>query len=289
MKLKLSFLLMFLSLSQLFGQAPVISGDTMMCPYTNGTASVVGSQTYDSYQWYFKYWFLSDEFQPIEGATNSAFTYDWMTYDQAVFKVEVTLGGQTYTSNEIQIDSYNWVPMSVSFELAPNLSINPENGSVMLCDGTSVELQLSSPFTENINWFKDGVLIPDETSTTLIVSEPGVYHVSAAPEMCPDNTASNASTPVIVESDSGCQLNVNQPNKMLISVYPNPANDLVYIKSDFGDIESVVIYSMTGQQMLRRVGHGNLTEISIADLASGIYILETLSAETIRRTKFVRQ
>src|SRR5690606_14364282 len=117
MKLKLSFLLMFLSLSQLFGQAPVISGDTMMCPYTNGTASVVGSQTYDSYQWYFKYWFLSDEFQPIEGATNSAFTYDWMTYDQAVFKVEVTLGGQTYTSNEIQIDSYNWVPMSVSFEL----------------------------------------------------------------------------------------------------------------------------------------------------------------------------
>src|SRR6478672_5674323 len=97
-------------------QAPTISGDTMLCPNTSGTASITTDMPYDSYQWYWRYWFTSDPFVAISGADAASFTYDWFTYDQAQLKVVVTLNGQTYESNVIQIDSYAWVGLTVGFE-----------------------------------------------------------------------------------------------------------------------------------------------------------------------------
>lgn len=57
-------------------QQPVIEGDLLLCPDTNGTATITSPIVYDSYQWYFRYWFLADPFVAIDGATQQSFTYD---------------------------------------------------------------------------------------------------------------------------------------------------------------------------------------------------------------------
>lgn len=106
MKKVLLSLMLFVTCTVGFGQAnPTLTGDTMLCPWTDGTAAVT-NPIYDSYQWYFKYWFLNDPFVAIEGATQSTFTYDWYTYDQALFYVKTTKDGEAYISDTLQIDSY---------------------------------------------------------------------------------------------------------------------------------------------------------------------------------------
>ena len=109
-------------------QTPQIEGDTMLCPWTDGTASVVNEQEYDSYQWYSKFWFTDDDFVAIDGANQASFTYDWYNYDQSLFKVVVTLDGETYESNTIQIDSYAWAGFVVGAELNDNVTTDPNTG-----------------------------------------------------------------------------------------------------------------------------------------------------------------
>src|SRR5690606_6853911 len=112
-------------------------GDVMLCPDSNGTASVTSTTVYDTYQWYYKYWFTSDEFQAIDGADSATFTYDWDTYDQALLKVVTTLDGTTYESNTIQIDSYNWASLFLSYELGENVTFDSDTEVFTLCEGTS--------------------------------------------------------------------------------------------------------------------------------------------------------
>ena len=64
MKKILLLLLLLNGLSKMSAQNPQIQGDLMLCPYTDGTATVM-EPIYDSYQWYSKYWFTPDEFVEV--------------------------------------------------------------------------------------------------------------------------------------------------------------------------------------------------------------------------------
>ena len=50
MKRILLLLLCLGGLQAAWAQAPTITGDTMMCPYTDGTATITNGITYDSYR-----------------------------------------------------------------------------------------------------------------------------------------------------------------------------------------------------------------------------------------------
>ncbi len=151
------------SLQTALAQNPTITGDTMLCPWTDGTATITNGVTYDSYQWYFKYWFLNDPYEAISGATSASFTYDWYTYDQALFKVVAVKNGVTYESNEIQIDSYNWVGFNVSYPIdEETMTYNPDTEGFYLCEGATVLLS-TDPFFVNIEWYK--TWHPDSLST----------------------------------------------------------------------------------------------------------------------------
>ncbi|HEY0047152.1 MAG TPA: T9SS type A sorting domain-containing protein [Flavobacterium sp.] len=275
MKTKLSFLLTFVSFYISLAQAPTIEGDTMLCPNTNGTAGIITDQAYDTYQWYYKYWFTEDPYVAIEGANGPAFTYDWYTYDQALLKVVVTLNGQTFESNTIQIDSYAWVGLTTGFSDAPNISINPENGNVRLCAGTTFTLEVFQPYSTNIRWYRNDVLLEGENSMTLQIHEPGVYHVVASPSFCPDNVSSSAGTPTIVEIDNTCELGVNPVAKSDFKIFPNPATDHLTISIAENAIDKIEIYSMTGQLLTAHQGSGQKTiNIDVNGFSSGIYLLK---------------
>ena len=265
---------------------PTIEGDTMLCPDTSGTASITNNQVYDTYQWYWRYWFTSDPFVAIPGADGPSFTYDWLTYDQAQLKVVVTLDGETFESNVIQIDSYAWVGLTVGFENTDNVSINPENGNVMLCAGTGFTIQTYMPYTL-VQWYKDGIEISGANQMELHVTEPGSYYVVAAPEFCPDATSSTQGLPIIVEIDNDCNLGLDDPRLQLLSFYPNPVNGQLHFDSRAA-IQELTVYDITG----KKVWSDRFNTISgIADLtrlASGMYVLEASAAGLTQRYKIIK-
>ncbi len=201
------FSLFFLVFAWTVGaQAPVIEGDIMLCPYTNGTATITNDVEYDTYQWYSKYWFTNDEFVAIDGATEASFTYDWYTYDQSLFKVVVTKDGQTYESNEIQIDSYNWASLLILNELQGNIHFEFDEETLeqkyVMCHGAQLVQTVLEPYV-TAQWYKDGLPIAGATSLTYTITEPGTYYVIAGVEVCPDATSTSPEVIVVYSDDCG--------------------------------------------------------------------------------------
>lgn len=282
----LKLLLLFVSLNA-FAQAPVIEGELMLCPWTDGTASVT-NQTYDSYQWYSKFWFTEDEFVAIDGATSSTFIYDWYTYDQSLFKVVAVINGTSYESNTIQIDSWNWTSLITMYEMNEYMSSDPNSDSILLCDGASFDLSINNPpYNASIQWFKDGEVIEGATESTYTITEPGNYVVSAAPSFCPNSTSSSLGLNVIANND--CSLGIDNPNQQNVVVYPNPATTMININSNLDVFDSYSIVDIMGKSILK----GRITDvqtiISIESLANGVYVLELVGENQKTTHKLVKQ
>src|SRR5690606_703582 len=193
--------LLFLFFTTLSISQPVITGDLLLCPNGSGTATVTGSTVYDSYEWQYKYWFTSDPFVAIPGANGPSFTYDWDLYDQALLKVVVTLDGDTFESNTLQIDSHAWVGLPVGHEVGDNVTFDPNSEGFLLCDGTTFISELFNPYTANIQWYKDGMPISGANSMQYEIASAGTYYVTAAPAFCPDNTSTSLPITVAINTN----------------------------------------------------------------------------------------
>lgn len=273
-------------------QAPVIEGDIMLCPWTEGTATITSSETYESYQWYYKYWFLPDAYVAIEGANDASFTYDWFTYDQALLKVVVTTaGGETLESNAIQIDSWTWGSMTVMGEMGDpaNVFFDPDEQVFMVCDGTTFPNTVNSPYTANIQWYKDDEAIEGATSATYEIHEPGTYYVRASPGVCPDQPQNAAtSMPIVVQMKADCNLGTHSPSAVNVALYPNPAASVLNLQfSDSADFSNYTILDITGKTLLK----GNLTgnAINVSALAEGPYILKLEGGNQQVTKKFIKK
>ena len=292
--MKKILLLLFLlnGFSTVFAQNPQIQGDLMLCPYTNGTATVT-NPIYDSYQWYSKFWFTPDEYLPIQGATSSSLTYDWLNYDQSLFKVVVTLGATTLESNVIQIDSYNWSNVIVITEMNESVTTNIDNGNFMLCPGGSFINTISSPYVTNIQWFKNGNLIAGANQTTYEINEPGIYYVQGAPDFCPNSINGNQTEPLIVEADTNCNLGTG-PNKTLkdsFRIFPNPVSSILSLDSNNGfSINKYSIIDTAGKLIMgRKVNFGTNLTIDTSMLSNGLYLLRLEGEFGSTTLKFVKE
>ncbi len=75
-----------------------------------------------------------------------------------------------------------------------------------------------------------------------------------------------------------------------ISVYPNPANELLnVIYTGINDQKTYIIYNLLGQEFMSGMIAQNRSEIHIQELPSGIYILKLTSENGQSAMKFVKQ
>ena len=81
-------------------------------------------------------------------------------------------------------------------------------------------------------------------------------------------------------------LGIEDATKNNFVLYPNPANNLVNIKGEFDSNESITIYNMLGQVVLKKAVISNEEAIDITTLASGVYTMSFNSAKVSR--KFVK-
>jgi hypothetical protein len=288
MKTALHFLFMGLFVISANAQAPTIAGDLLLCPNTTGTASTTTNMAYDTYQWYWKYWFTPDPYVAIAGADDESFTYDWNTYDQALLKLVVTLDGETYESNVLQIDSYAWVGLTMGYQDEPddNIEFDPDSGNLMLCAGTGFTISVYMPYTV-VQWYRNGIPIPGATSMELHVTEAGSYHVVASPGFCPNSTSSTEGLPIVVAIDNNCELGIENPEINLFSSYPNPVSGLLHFTAQ-SPVETLTIFNMTGQRVLALYPEVVSGDADLSALASGMYLLEVRSNGKTQRLKIIK-
>ncbi|HMI07477.1 MAG TPA: T9SS type A sorting domain-containing protein [Flavobacterium sp.] len=76
-------------------------------------------------------------------------------------------------------------------------------------------------------------------------------------------------------------LGTSKFDKAGVSVYPNPTADKLFVKASGKDIEKAEVYSVTGKLLLTQE---NPTELSLQNLATGMYLVKLTSAEGQNQT-----
>ena len=117
------------------------------------------------------------------------------------------------------------------------------------------------------------------TATSDIVT--GSYRVDATIDGC------TGSSPCTIISFVG----VEESTDEALTIFPNPANDLLNITSDLKEVKSYTVYDLEGRIVLRNtIANGeNLNQIDINNLVSGTYLLELISNDASARKVFVKQ
>lgn len=265
--------------------SPLIQGDIMLCPNSEGMAGTVANIAYDTYQWYADFW-PYDDFEIIDGATQATFTYDWNTYDLSKIKLVVTLDGETYESNVLQIDSYNWAPMTIAGNVTSDVTFDEQTEIWLLCEGgNGFTNTVNTPYTTNIQWYKDGVAIEGATESSYTITTAGSYTVTASPGVCPDN--STTSTPIIVEMKN-CSLGTDNPaTSANFSVYPNPTKDFLNVIIPEGDFTTYTIFDVSGKALLKG-SLSNQSEVNVSALQGGTYILHLSGTQSQASRLFIK-
>ena len=134
----------------------------------------------------------------------------------------------------------------------------------------------SSKDLSGYNVYRDGNLIGSTTETfyddMLLVSGTYQYYVTAVYE----NPAgeSNPSNTITVDVITGIE-NLIFSNT---SVFPNPANNLVYIKSDF-DIQSVKVFNHAGQTIANERIGTKYYQFNASQFTPGLYMFQIETSE----------
>ncbi|WDF45619.1 T9SS type A sorting domain-containing protein [Chryseobacterium sp. KACC 21268] len=83
----------------------------------------------------------------------------------------------------------------------------------------------------------------------------------------------------------GDDLSVENANGTKISFYPNPATDIINIKTKDSEIKNITIYDMTGNQVMSSRA---LKKINVKGLLQGNYILKVETDKGIKSFKFIK-
>ena len=91
---------------------------------------------------------------------------------------------------------------------------------------------------------------------------------------------------IVVSATSSASITENNLN---VSVYPNPANDVVNFKLN-GEATSVSIIGLDGKVYSTKSITGNTTSVNVATLAAGIYVYEIVAENgSVTRSTFVKK
>lgn len=191
-----------------------------------------GLGTAADYQWSFNG-------TPIPGATNGTYSAP-NTGDYSCSITVSGVGGCTVATGDISV---NEVPL-------PDPVITQ-----------SSTLLRTQTFYTSYQWYKNLVSIPGATTHTIAHTGAGSYKV----RVTDTNGCQSMSGSLVLNGGTTTVSNATTHN---ISIYPNPAQGIVYIQSDV--TVNAVITSMDGRVVIRKA---NATTVDIAALADGLYLI----------------
>ncbi len=200
-----------------------------------------------TYQWYI-------DGNPIAGATNSGYITD-------------TVGDYSVTVSNGVCDVY-LVGTNVVFMAQPVVAFNPPN-----------RLFTGSYFT--YQWYKNGVLLPGETSPLTTITGPGGYSVITQDvNGCTDTSEVYYVTGGGGSSDVGAVTFADD-----VKIYPNPASSVLNIEAPVP--VAVVVTTMDGRRV---VEEEDVKSINVDRLSSGLYLIMVYDKDRnlIKTSKFTK-
>jgi hypothetical protein len=131
--------------------------------------------------------------------------------------------------------------------------------------------------------------IEDANDITFVITEPGSYHVVAAPAICPNSTSSTFGTPIVVAWNPECALDIENPDADSFTLYPNPASEVLNINlpQNITSLNYAVI-DITGKTLLNGTANAN-NPINISGLANGSYIIKLNNDEKQYTKMFIKK
>lgn len=165
--------------------------------------------------------------------------------------------------------SYNNTTGEVLWKTSPTAGVSGINASVWVPGLVPIEVD-----------FLNIVVGPNATST------PPVPANTLASSIIFDNYFCRASaTNTLLSIDEIATI-----EKEVISVYPNPSKDIININSTINSFNSISIVDLNGR-VVKNVNFDSVVEaqISISDLASGIYVINVTSEKETFSKKIVKE
>lgn len=83
-------------------------------------------------------------------------------------------------------------------------------------------------------------------------------------------------------------LGVEENSKTRVSVYPNPANDVLTVTAQT-TIETITIYNTLGQLLVEQRADGLSVSVDVSELASGLYIVQVGTGHAQSSQQFIKQ
>ncbi|MCG9909973.1 MAG: T9SS-dependent M36 family metallopeptidase [Flavobacteriales bacterium] len=185
-----------------------------------------------------------------------------------VYSVSLTAinanGSQTFTKT-----AYITVTDGIDFQLA----LTPSDG---VSGGSATVTQLSGVGPYSYSWSG----FPNESGPTLSNLSPGNYQVTVSNA---DGCSSTSSFTIVdVSSISGTQ-------NHLLSVFPNPARDVFFVKSFSDPVSNIQITDIKGKQIQSLDFSSPECAVSTQELAAGMYLIHIRIGETTHVKRIVVQ
>ena len=150
--------------------------------------------------------------------------------------------------------------------------------------GSLFRLEIATGGTYNqYQWFKNGELVSGATNPfldfeILTFADSGSYHCEITSTVATGLTLYSKFNILHIADDLGIS---NIGADIQISIFPNPASDLVRLSSPGSNTQQnteLVIYDLNGKLILSSfINTMNLGEIDISGLAPGVYLVKVLS------------
>ena len=168
-------------------------------------------------------------------------------------------------------------PIEVMQYTIPIFSITNADNDTLICDGDTIVL--NGPNGNQLQWFKDGDTIPGATGTNYEAMAVGSYNMIKINQSgCSDSA--NAPYVIYPEAPSVCYQGINEAEAIQIQFYPNPVDDILYIKSN-DLINAVEVFNMEGKMISQSILEGrNQIELNVTEYPKGSYLVKVISGET---------
>ena len=139
--------------------------------------------------------------------------------------------------------------------------VDPE--SAMIGNGTSREVILHI-------WFDPAYLVDESVLQVMVQADPhGFIADCMNSQFAPTFASDIVGGSLTLDTNIGIE-NINQNS---IRVYPNPAKNILFIKSS-DEIQNITIVNVLGKDIFTKNINSSAAEINIADLNSGIYFIQ---------------
>lgn len=143
--------------------------------------------------------------------------------------------------------------------------VNPGKPTINLTGLGSSSVILTSSSPTGNQWFRNGELIPNADGESLEVSSFGVFSVQVTVDGCVSAISDEIS---LIVNSVGMEIGGE------VIVYPNPAENLVFIKGINGSVKTLEILDMAGR--ITPIDYQEISEgyrLDISSLPSGVYMV----------------